>query len=121
MGTYKNILVVDDEPGIRHLLNEVLSGEGFNVVMASDGQESVECLKGSSFDLVITDLNMPRLDGIGLLRWMKKSGRREKIIVMSGEASDRSLAGADIPPVTLRLHKPIRIPLFVDTVSAAMA
>jgi len=64
MAKAEKILVVDDERGIRYLLSDVLSDAGFEVSMAKDGQESLDQLKGNRFALVVTDINMPRLDGI---------------------------------------------------------
>ena len=68
MDRLKKILVVEDERGIRCLLWEVLSKEGFEVLLAKDGQESLSQLEEGSFDLVITDIKMPRVDGIKMLR-----------------------------------------------------
>jgi len=117
----KKILIVDDEKGLRFLLSEVLLSEGFEVCMARDGQESLDQLKKDHFDLVITDINMPKMDGIAMLKIMKKSGRREKIIVMTGNPSDKRLLGTDVPDVLAHLHKPFNINNFLNTVVVAMA
>ncbi|MEA2040198.1 MAG: response regulator [Thermodesulfobacteriota bacterium] len=117
----KKILVVDDEKGIRFLLSEVLLSKGFEVCMAKDGQESLDQLEKDNFDLVITDINMPRLDGIAMLKTMKKSGRREKVIVMTANPSDKRLLGTDVPDVLAHLHKPFNINSFLNTVVVAMA
>jgi len=117
----KRILVVDDEKGIRVLLSEVLLSKGFEVCMAKDGQESLDQLEKDRFDLVITDINMPRLDGIAMLKTMKKSGRREKVIVMTAHPSDKRLLGTDVPDVLAHLHKPFDINSFLNTVVVAMA
>jgi len=117
----KRILVVDDEKGIRLLLSEVLADKGFQVTQASDGQECLDELAGNSFDLVITDIRMPRLDGIEVMKWMKKAGRKEKIIVITGSASDLSLSEADMPPVVTRLQKPFMLKNFLEMVVVAMS
>ena len=117
----KKILVVDDEKGIRFLLSEVLLNQGFEVCMAKDGQESLDQLEKDNFDLVITDINMPRMDGIAMLKTMKKSGRREKVIVMTANPSDKRLLGTDVPDVLAHLHKPFNINSFLNTVVVAMA
>jgi two-component system cell cycle response regulator CpdR len=57
-------LVVDDEPVIRSLYSEVLQAMGFKVDTAADGQEGVERLQGSSYNLIISDIRMPRMTGI---------------------------------------------------------
>lgn len=121
MGASKKILVVDDEKGIRYLLLDVLSSCGFDVVMAKDGNESLEQMKDEDFGLVITDINMPGLDGLGVLKWMKKTGRKEKVIVMTGDSGDGAFISDDFPPVLNRLSKPFKIDHFIDVVTAAMA
>ena len=121
MNKSKRILVVDDEKGIRFLLFEALLREGFEVSLARDGQESLEKLEKSDFDLVITDINMPRLDGIEMLRNMKKLGRKEKVIVMTGNPSALRLSYREMPHIVNQLLKPFRIDNLLNTVSAAMA
>ena len=74
MGKSRKILLVDDEAGIRNLLFHALSCNGFNVSLAKDGQNSLDQMQNHRFGLLITDINMPRLDGIELLKKMKKAG-----------------------------------------------
>src|SRR5688572_6141764 len=62
------VLVVDDEPAIRRVLSEFLSMEGFLVDTAPDGRAAVSCLADQSYDVVISDLKMPRLGGLELLK-----------------------------------------------------
>lgn len=66
------ILVVDDEQQIRELLADLLGGE-YEVLAAADGQEAIDILKHRRPDLIISDLNMPNLDGLGLLRYLKQN------------------------------------------------
>jgi DNA-binding NtrC family response regulator len=118
--TGSKIMVVDDEQGIRELLSEVLFENGFDVTSARDGQESLQFLKKRSFDLLITDINMPNLNGIELLKKMKTAGRKEKIVIMTGSPVDRSVASGDIPHVYFQLLKPFKIKEFLQVVSAAL-
>ena len=67
------ILVVDDEQGIRDLLSYELGRQGFKVFTANDGLEAVAKVKEKKFDLVISDIQMPRMDGIAVLE--EKIGR----------------------------------------------
>jgi len=113
------VLLVDDEKGIRFLLSEALLHRGFEVSLASDGQESLEKLQETHFDLVITDINMPRLDGVSMLKNMHQTGREEKIIIMTGNPSDQRLMDKDLPQVVTHLHKPFGIEQFLDVVIAA--
>jgi DNA-binding NtrC family response regulator len=117
----KKILVVDDEAGIRELLFDVLSSSGFKVTLAKDGIDSLEVMQKRNFDLLITDVHMPRLDGIGLLKRMKRAGRRERVIVMSGSPTQRSWGLEDAPPVYTQLSKPFPLDSFLDVVSSALA
>lgn len=66
MKRHKRILVVDDDDAIRELCKEALALKGYSVDAASDGVEAIESLRYSNYDLVITDLDMPRLDGLNL-------------------------------------------------------
>jgi len=65
----KRILIVDDEPSIRKVLNAHLTKLGYEVVTAEDGVQAIELLGTDLFHLVVTDLKMPRLDGMGVLAW----------------------------------------------------
>ncbi len=65
------VLAVDDSPSIRTLVDHVLAQAGFEVVLAEDGQEALEFARENTVDLVLTDINMPRLDGIGLIRSLR--------------------------------------------------
>jgi two-component system, response regulator, stage 0 sporulation protein F len=67
------ILVVDDEPSIRLLLNEALRDEGYEVYLAEDGLEGLEIFGKISIDLVILDLRMPEMDGFEALRQIKEN------------------------------------------------
>jgi CheY-like chemotaxis protein len=68
----KKILVVEDDPDARELLRSILTLAGLNVVLATDGQEGLERAREVSPDLVITDISMPRLDGLGLIRRLRE-------------------------------------------------
>lgn len=120
MARSEKILIVEDEKGIRILLSDVLSSEGFEVISVKDGQESLDQMEDSKFDLVITDINMPRLDGIEMLKRMKKAGRKEKVIVITADILDRRLEDGELPSVLTQLQKPFKIDNFVDVVIGAM-
>ncbi len=63
-----DILVVDDEITIREFLSEILSTVGYRVDQAENGKRALEKMEGRSYDLIITDVNMPGLDGVDLYR-----------------------------------------------------
>lgn len=96
------ILVVDDSITTRTLEKSILEAQGYRVRVAVDGREALETLRSESFDLVIADIEMPRLDGFGLLEEMKKDVRTSRIPVIivssveSRQHQERGLAlGAD--------------------------
>jgi two-component system, chemotaxis family, chemotaxis protein CheY len=86
----KRILTVDDSASILQVEKMVLSGAGYEVVQASDGQDAVDKLKGIAVHLVLTDLNMPRLDGVGLIRAIRAnaSHRLTPVIMVTTESKD---------------------------------
>jgi two-component system, OmpR family, KDP operon response regulator KdpE len=78
----RNILVVDDEPQITRVLKTTLSGQGYGVRTASDGEDALKEMKGWAPDLIITDLRMPGMDGLELCRRVRTDSRIP-IIVLS--------------------------------------
>ncbi|MEX1827281.1 sigma-54-dependent transcriptional regulator [Luteibacter sp. CQ10] len=81
--TTKRILVVDDEAKMRRILELALKSMGHEVEQAGDGEEALAKIESGSFDLVLTDLRMPRLDGIGLLTALRDAGSDLPVIVMT--------------------------------------
>jgi CheY-like chemotaxis protein len=76
------ILVVDDEPMVRFLLVRFLEEEGHTVDEAADGIDALEQLSQRAYDLLISDVHMPRLSGIDLVRAVRRQGNRIPLIVM---------------------------------------
>ncbi len=81
------ILVVDDEESIRDLLRLVLTGEGYSVVTANDGEEAIKHLEARRFDIVITDLVMPGVNGVEVLRAAKRIDPNYPVMVITGYPS----------------------------------
>lgn len=67
----KTIMSVDDSASVRQMVSFTLKSAGFGVVEAADGQDALSKLNGSTVNMVITDLNMPNMDGIGLIRALR--------------------------------------------------
>ena len=68
----KTVMIVDDSSSLRQVVSIVLKGAGYEVIEAGDGDEAVAQLDGRRINLIITDVNMPRMDGITLVREVKK-------------------------------------------------
>jgi len=88
------ILVVDDEEKMRRLLEMALRGMGHEVIQASDGSEALERLAEEPADLVLTDLRMPGLDGIGLLRALRERGQELPVVVLTAYGTVESAVEA---------------------------
>src|SRR5438093_11960504 len=85
------ILVVEDEDYIRTLVEAMLRKVGYDVVLAGSGKEAVELCQEKTFDLVITDLSMPDMDGLELIRSLRRSHGDLPILAISGAFSGRFL------------------------------
>ncbi len=105
----KSILVVDDDSGIRGILDEALSRRGYRVTTSRDGVEAVKRLGERSYDVVITDINMPGMGGIDLLRWMKRHRRKEPVVVVTGSVQQDLRPGMGLALVRMRFRKPFKI------------
>jgi two-component system response regulator FlrC len=81
------VLVVDDEEGVRSFLAEALDGEGYEVVAAASGHEAVALLDRQGFDVVVTDLKMPGLDGLALLAKVRAEMPETQVILLTAHAT----------------------------------
>ncbi len=84
-----HVLVVDDEPAVRRFAARALEGEGYQVHTAKDGVEALELVGALQrrLGLIVADVVMPRLDGVGLLRTLSASHPALPVILMSGYAT----------------------------------
>ncbi|MFZ1527242.1 MAG: sigma-54 dependent transcriptional regulator [Ferruginibacter sp.] len=82
-----NILIIDDEKAIRKTLSEILSFEGYKIDEASDGEEGLRKFSEKTFDIVLCDIKMPRLDGIEFLEKAKHINPDTPIIMISGHGN----------------------------------
>jgi len=88
------LLVADDEPTMRELLQRFLGDKGYQVLTAAHGREALEVLGGHTCHLVITDLRMPQLDGMQLLLAIKESNPRLPVIFISGYGDTETVVAA---------------------------
>ncbi|MBA4602931.1 response regulator [Thermoactinomyces sp. AMNI-1] len=79
----KKILVVDDQYGIRLLLQEVFSKEDIHIFQASNGKQALEIIQAEKPDLILLDMKMPGMDGLELLRRLRKFNTEAKVIMMT--------------------------------------
>lgn len=109
-----SILVVEDEPDIAEGLSDVLRDEGHQVTVVHDGAAALQALEKGAFDLMITDMMMPRLDGAGLVSRVREHARIAQlpVIAMSAAPIDR----ATHTQVQLVLRKPFDVDAFLNAV-----
>jgi OmpR family response regulator RpaB len=116
------ILVADDDIDIRRIGERILCKAGFEVVTASDGREAIEIFRQSPNDwaLVITDLRMPRSDGLSLIRNLRKIRDDLPVLLMTGYADDSPrILIADDPRVSI-IRKPFTSSVLIEQVSSIL-
>ncbi|PLX81407.1 MAG: two-component system response regulator [Desulfuromonas sp.] len=86
----RRILTVDDSPTVRTLLNSTLSDAGYDVAEAENGEQALRMIGEDQFDMLVTDLNMPKVDGIQLIEEVRKlpGNRFMPIIMLTTESKD---------------------------------
>jgi DNA-binding NtrC family response regulator len=105
----KRILIVDDEENTRLGLSKLLGQEGFVVDMAANGTEALEQLRRQRVDLVITDINMPDMNGIGFLREVSRRYPSTSVIMITAYGGVESYLEAMNLGALEYLHKPVRL------------
>jgi two-component system response regulator PilR (NtrC family) len=103
------ILIVDDEAGMREFLSILLEREGFEVACAKDGQEALDAVRKGHFDLIISDLKMPAVDGVRLLDGVQKLRPETPVILITAHASAESAIEAMKLGAFDYLTKPFRV------------
>lgn len=104
----KTILAVDDSASIRQMVSFTLKGAGYEVTEAVDGQDAFDKAKQRTFNLVLTDINMPRMDGIKLLESLRKTSQYQAIpiLMLTTESTDEMKAKGRSAGATGWLVKP---------------
>ena len=114
------ILAVDDSNTVRKMIESVLRSQHYAVVTAADGLEALESLERSPCDLVVLDINMPRMDGLSLLKAIRERAEWSKLPVLmlttEGQESDRDTALA--MGATDYLTKPFKPAQLLERVAA---
>jgi two-component system, response regulator, stage 0 sporulation protein F len=103
------ILVVDDEEGARELFNTILTDEGYEVTLAVNGEDGLTRFKTVPFDLVVTDIKMPGMDGLQLLQEIRKTGSKADVIMVTAYGEVESYLKAMSLGAAEYINKPIRI------------
>lgn len=116
-----HILVVDDEPGIRTILGGVLESAGYKVDAVASGEEALAALDGSEYDLLLVDLQLTGMDGLGVIDAAKRQQPQLATVILTGFATVDSAIAALHRGVDDYLVKPARPEAIRNAVSRALA
>jgi GAF domain-containing protein/CheY-like chemotaxis protein len=114
------ILVIDDEESVRKILSQMLKAKGYEVVVASDGEEGIEKFKNERFDLVFTDLGMPRISGWEVGKTLKGMDPKVPIAMITGWGVELNKEKMNESGIDLIVSKPFNFDQVVQLVSEAM-
>jgi two-component system chemotaxis response regulator CheY len=115
----KTIMIVDDSASIRKVVRLTLESEGFNVIDASDGVDALKKLNGIKIHLIITDVNMPNMDGITLVEEAKKlpDYKFTPMMMLTTESADEKKNLGRLAGAKAWLVKPFQPPVLLNAVS----
>ncbi|MCW5619935.1 MAG: response regulator [Burkholderiales bacterium] len=118
----KTVLTVDDSASIRQMVAFTLTGAGYQVVEAVDGQDGLDKAKARNVDLVLTDQNMPRMDGLTLIKSLRAlpQYKAAPILVLTTEASDNMKQQGKAAGATGWLVKPFDPPKLLEVVKKVL-
>lgn len=117
----KRILVVEDDRTTRHLLGQVLTGAGYEVQLAEDGVAGIEALQAGTFDLLLLDVWMPRMNGLDVLAKMRAEHFGPPTVVMTSDDTPETVLSAVREQAHLYVSKPIGPQQLLDLVRDALA
>ena len=105
------ILVIDDEPGIRDLLDTLLRRKGYDVVLAENGQKGLDLFRRERPDVIVLDLKMPGMDGLTVLQQVRSLDPKKPVIILTGagttemEQKVRALGATEYVEKEFSLHR----------------
>jgi CheY-like chemotaxis protein len=118
--TSGRILLAEDNKAIKDIVSRFLEFIGFEVALAGNGLEALSLFLKASFDLVLTDLDMPVMDGWGLTNCIKEKSTDTPVVLMTGEDRETILRNVERWPVDSVLFKPFTLEDLQSTVQGAL-
>ena len=119
-GDRPRVLVVDDEQAVRDLLAKTLTMADYDVDAAPDGASAIDRLRAAEYDLLITDLKMPGMDGLSVIREARRAAPDLPIIIITGYSTEASAIEAINLGVAGYLTKPFRLPRILAAAARAL-
>lgn len=106
----RRVLIADDDPAIRRLLETLIRREQIGVDSASDGNEAIALLEKTEYGVILLDLMMPNVNGFGVIEWLRANPRQEKAVVFVISAyTDEAIKQVDTSVVAGVIHKPFDV------------
>jgi CheY-like chemotaxis protein len=107
MTALRKVLVVDDDPVVRKSFDRVLSGKGYAVIAAENGEQALRKLNEEKYDVVYTDIRMPGMSGLEVAERVKAQQPWTPVVIITGYGTDAAEARAEAAGVSSFLHKPL--------------
>ena len=115
------LLVIDDEPGIRDLLDTLLTRKGYDVILADSGQKGLEVFRRARPDVVVLDLKMPGMDGLTVLQQIRHLDPTQPVIILTGARIPESEQQVRALGVSEYVEKQFSLHLLGDALKHALA
>ncbi len=115
----KTIMVVDDSSSVRTVVGTALKGAGYSVIEACDGKDALGKLTGEKINLIVSDVNMPNMDGITFVKEVKKHPKYKftPICMLTTESEQSKMAAGKAAGAKAWIVKPFQPPRLLDAVS----
>ena len=121
MNATRKVLVVDDDPAVRKSIDRVLSGSGYAVITAENGEEAMRKLNEEKYDLVYTDIRMPGMSGLEVAEQVKARRPWTPVVIITGYGTEAAEARAKAAGVSSFMHKPLSPEMIEDSARDALA
>ena len=121
MNAARKVLVVDDDPAVRKSIDRVLTGKGYAVITAENGEEAMRKLNEEKYDLVYTDIRMPGMSGLEVAEQVKARKPWTPVVIITGYGTDAAQARAKAAGVSSFVHKPLSPAMIEDSARDALA
>src|SRR6202158_1196967 len=121
MNASRKVLVVDDDPAVRKSIDRVLTGKGYAVITAENGEEALRKLNEEKYDLVYTDIRMPGISGLEVAEQVKARKPWTPVVIITGYGTDAAEARAKAAGVSSFVHKPLSPAMIEDSARDALA
>jgi CheY-like chemotaxis protein len=121
MDASRKVLVVDDDAAVRKSIDRVLTGKGYAVITAENGEEALRKLNEEKYDLVYTDIRMPGMSGLEVAEHVKAQRPWTPVVIITGYGTDAAESRAKAAGVSSFMHKPLSPEMIEDSARDALA